>query len=96
MPAEITEALADLKKAREEQGVQAEMAKFAADFDRDVLPALKAEYGDDVPASVIESVKEQLKEAAYSKPEYQKTPFKVIYKGDDAFRNLVAPKKKRG
>lgn len=93
LPADIQEKLAAFDRLRDTETITAEATAFNADFDKNILPLVKAEYGDDVPAEVIEQVREELKAKAYT-PEYSKVPYSTIYKGEDQFRDLVAPKKK--
>lgn len=80
----------NLKAIRE---AEVETAQYSADFDRTILPIVKAEYGDDVPPEVISKIKDDLKELAYD-PEgtYAKVPYTTIYRGEERFRDLVPPK----
>lgn len=96
IPGDIREFMDTYKKDQDEKAIQTELAKFTEDFTVKIIPLIRAEYGADVPQSTIDAVREKIREAAYTNPEYEKTPFSVIYKGDDSFRDLVAQKKKGG
>lgn len=93
LPTDIEERLNAVDEMRNNAIIAAEATAFNADFDRVVLPLIKAEYGDNVPAHVIEQVREDLKVKAYT-PEYAKVPYATIYKGEDQFRGVVATEKK--
>lgn len=93
LPEGLEEKLKVVDDMRNSAIVTAEATAFNADFDRIVLPLIKAEYGDNVPASVIDQVREDMKAKAYT-PEYAKVPYTTIYKGEDQFRGVVAPEKK--
>lgn len=93
LPSDVQEKLKAIDDMRDSAAITAEATAFNADFDRQILPLVKAEYGLDVPAEVIEQVREELKAKAYT-PEYAKVPYSTIYKGEDQFRELVAPVKK--
>jgi len=95
LPEELKNDLKVAKDLRAEREVEVEAAKFSADFDRLILPLVKKEYGDDVPAETVATIKEDLKAKAYS-PDYAMVPYSTIYKGEDTFRNLVNPKGKGG
>lgn len=69
-----------------------EMAEFNKEFERDVLPLVKAEYPDITPDKV-DDIKKQLSEVAFTE-EYVKLGLSKIYKAEDEFRGLVAPKPK--
>jgi hypothetical protein len=87
------QALADLQDLRRQQALEQENQLYSQDFDKDVLPEIKKEYGDDVPESVIADIKSKLKDVAYTN-EYAKVPFSEIYRAKSEFRELVAPKRK--
>lgn len=93
LPPEIVEKLAAVDEYRNTQAIAAETAAFNTDFDTQILPLIRAEYGSDVSPAVIEQVREGLKEKAYT-PEYAKVPYTTIYKGEDVFRGIVATPKK--
>lgn len=90
LPAEVSEQLEALQTVRETVETQAEEQAFNKAFDDEVLPLIKAEYGDEVASDTIEEIREQMKATAYT-PEYQQTPYPVIYKGLDAFRKFTRP-----
>lgn len=93
LPEGIEEKLKAVDDMRNSVIVAAEASAFNADFDKIVLPLVKAEYGDNVPATVIDQVREELKAKAYT-PEYAKVPYTILYKGEDQFRGIVAPERK--
>lgn len=93
LPPDITERLNKIDKLESDRAIEVETVKFSSDFDQFVLPLIKAEYGDNVPAQTIASLKDKVKELAYS-PEFQKVPYAQIYKGWDDFRGVIAPMKK--
>lgn len=93
LPAEISQKLEVIEQERQKAVVASELASFNADFDKFILPAIQAEYGSDVPQSVIDTIREEVKVKAYT-PEFAKVPYSMIYKGDDQFRGRVAPIKK--
>lgn len=92
IPADVEAKLAKIDKLESERAIEVETAKFSNDFDTIVLPLIKAEYGDDVPAEVVSKIKEDLKSVAYT-PEYARVPYTTIYKGTDQFRGIIPPKK---
>lgn len=92
---EITADLAAARQLKQDREIQAEEVQFSSDFDTIVLPLIKKEYGDDVPQTTIAEIKENLKAKAYT-PEYAKVPYTTIYKGEDQFRDVIAPKGKGG
>lgn len=93
IPKEITEAIEGMKQAKDAASIVAETAQFNQDFDKQILPLIKAEYGDDTKPEIIERIREDLKAKAYS-TEYSKVPYTTIYKGEDQFRGVIAEKKK--
>lgn len=94
IPKEITEGFKKIEQLENEKKVEVEELHFNTDFDSKLLPLIKAEYGDDVPKSVIEDIKDKVKSKAYSE-EFAKVPLSMIYKGDDEFREVI-PAKARG
>lgn len=95
LPEDLKKDLQAAKDLRAERAVEVESAKYSSDFDRTILPLIQAEYGKDVPADTITTIKESLKAKAYN-PDYAKVPYSTIYKGEDEFRNLVNLKNKGG
>lgn len=93
LPADIVEKLKDVDTFREQQAVIAETTQFNADFDAQILPLIKAEYGNEVPQATIDGIRDSLKELAYT-PEYAKVPYTTLYKGEDKFRGVIPPLKK--
>lgn len=93
LPPEIAQQLKDVGEFRNQQAIATEAAAFSADFDKAIVPLIKAEYGDDVSPDVIAGIRENLKGLAYT-PDFAKVPYDVLYKGNDQFRGMVAPKKK--
>lgn len=94
LPEKVVEGLKKAQMVSTERELEIEEANFSSDFDRVVLPLIKAEYGDDAPSSLISDIKEDLKVLAYSE-EYAKVPYAVIFKGQDEFRGLI-PEKNKG
>ncbi len=95
LPPEVEQGLRKAHGLAAERDLEVEDASYSADFDKIILPLIKAEYGNDVPKNVISDIKEDLKGLAYS-DEYAKVPYQVIYQGNNDFRELVAPKSKGG
>lgn len=95
LPPEVEQGLRKAHGLSAERDLEMETANYSADFDRVILPIIKAEYGDDVPKNVISDIKEDLKGLAYSE-EYAKVPYEVIYRGNAEFRGLVPAKQKGG
>lgn len=82
-----------IRKQQEEDANAREEQLFERDFEKDIIPLIKKEYGDDVPASTIKQIKDDIKAKAYTE-EFAKVPYTMIYKGDDNFRSLVPTPKK--
>lgn len=93
IPQEIAEKLKLIDEMKNATAIEAEVAGFKADFDAKILPLIKVEYGENVPESTIEQIREELKTKAYT-PEYAKVPYTILYKGDDTFRGLISPERK--
>lgn len=94
LPQDILEKLKDidtLKSKAQADEIAIEEANFNKDFDKIILPLVKAEYGDDVPQEKIDKIKGDLKGIAYT-PEYEKISYDEIYLGKKDFRGLHAPK----
>lgn len=92
----IQEALAEIEKNKADSASQVEIAQFSADFDKDILPLIKKEYGDkegNVPPETVTKIKDQLAKIAYTS-EYAKVPYAVIYRGQDEFRGVIPPASK--
>lgn len=94
LPPDVAERLGKIDALQAERQVEIETIKFSSDFDKQILPLIKAEYGDDVPTETVDKIKEDLKGLAYSQ-DYAKVPYVSIYKGFDQFRGVI-PQKKRG
>lgn len=90
---EIQAQLDQIDEMKRQEAEKYETAMYNSDFEKQILPLLKAEYGDDVPQDVIDKVNAGLKELAYS-DDYLKVPYDTLYKGFDQFRDLVPAKKK--
>ena len=93
LPPDLAEKLKEIDTLKSERAIAVEEAKFSADFDTQILPLIKKEYGDDVPPETILKLKENLKAMAYE-PDYAKVPYATIYKGTDSFRGVIPDKKK--
>ncbi len=95
IPPEISERLKKIDQYEADKAIEVETVKFNSDFESTILPLIKAEYGDDVPAQTVEKIRNDLKAVAYT-PEYQKVKYSEIYKGQDQFRGVIPPKQKGG
>ncbi len=93
IPPEITAAIESIKKADDQAAILAETTQFNGDFDKHILPLIKAEYGNDIKPEIVDRIREDLKAKAYS-TEYSKVPYTTIYKGEDQFRGVIAERKK--
>lgn len=93
IPPELSEKLKQIDQLNEAKAIETELTSFNADFNTQIIPLIKAEYGDDVDPEIVERIREDFKEKAYT-PEYAKVPYKTIYKGEDQFRDVIPPKKK--
>lgn len=93
VPPELLQKLDEVERFRQAEAIKTEAIQFNQDFDKIVLPLIKAEYGDDVSADIIEGIRDKTREIAYT-PEYSKVPYSTIYKGDDQFREVISEKKK--
>ncbi|MES2224990.1 MAG: hypothetical protein V4478_03310 [Patescibacteria group bacterium] len=93
LPADLQAKLAQIDEIKAAEEIKVEEANFNRDFDKDILPLIKSEYGEDITDEKVAEIKEKLKEIAYS-PEYAKVPYDEIYHGKRDFRGVVAPKKK--
>jgi hypothetical protein len=93
LPADVLEKLKTVDELKSQAEVAVEEANFNKDFDKDILPLIKAEYGDDIPVEKITEIKEKLKAIAYT-PEYQKISYDEIYFGKKDFRGLHTPSKR--
>jgi len=94
LPPGVMQELEHVRKYREQQDVQAEEVLFSADFERQITPLIKAEYGESASQEVIDGIKEKMKSLAYS-PEFANVTYTMLYKGSDQFRGIV-PTPKRG
>lgn len=90
---EDKQALVAAKQYQEQQVIESERKLFESDFEKQVLPEIKKEYGDDVPESVVADLKEKLHGIAYT-DEYKKVPYSEIYRGKAEFRGVIAEKRK--
>lgn len=88
LPADLIERLNNFDRQNAEREVEVETVKFSQDFDAMVLPLIKQEYGDNVPQHVIDEIKEDLKEHAYSEG-FEKVPYSMLFKGDEKYRNRI-------
>lgn len=89
----IAEALETIERNKQESAAAVEIAQFSADFDKDILPLIKKEYGDasgNVPPETVTKIKDKLAAIAYS-PEYAKVPYDEIYNGKKDFRGIIPP-----
>ena len=90
LPPEITQKLAKLDDITLEREVAAEEQLYTSNFDKEVLPLVKKEFGDDVPADTISQIRDELKNLAYTET-YKQTPLAVIFKGVERFREFKRP-----
>lgn len=93
LPQDMIERLNRYDTIAAEREVEIETARFSKDFDTEVLPLIKAEYGDNVPQHVIDEIREDLKEKAYSEG-FEKVPYNMLFRGDDTFRGRVGEVKR--
>lgn len=89
LPEETLKALDDYKKNQLEA---AQESGYSQEFDKDVVPLIRAEYPD-ISEENLTRIKTELHDVAFSDG-YLKTPLKVIYKGLDDFREYVPPARK--
>lgn len=92
----IKQALDDIARQKQETAAQVEVAQFSADFNKDILPLIKKEYGDkdgNVPPETVTKIKDAMAKIAYT-PEYAKVPYAVIYRGQEEFRGVIPPASK--
>ena len=90
---ELQKKIEEFDAWKAEEAAGKEEILFGQDFDKQILPLVKAEYGDDVPADTISKIKETLRTLAYS-PENVKTPYANIYRGWSEFREVIPPARK--
>lgn len=93
LPADLSEKLKVVDDLKNQHEIAIEELNFNNDFDKNILPAIKAEYGDDIPVEKIADIRAKLKAIAYT-PEYVKIPYDEIYSGKKDFRNLYVPSKR--
>jgi hypothetical protein len=93
IPPEVMEKLKDIDRLNSEAEIKNEEINFSNDFNEQILPLIKAEYGDDIPEDKLKEIKESLKSIAYD-PTYAKIPYEEIYRAKSEFRGVIAPKKK--
>lgn len=92
LPAELVDKIKEHDHYAEIAKKQAEDGAFVQDFEKDVLPLVREEYPEISDADVAR-IRDDVKKLAYSE-KLLSTPLSLIYKGDDAFRGVVSPKKK--
>lgn len=92
LPKDVQDKLKKVDEWSAEQQVRAEEAAFRADFDKQVLPLIEAEYGK-LPDDTITAIRELMEQKAYDE-NLGKTPLPVLYKGLEEFRGYkrVAPR----
>lgn len=93
LPPEILAKLQVVDELKSQHEIALEEINFSKDFDKQILPLIKAEYGDDIPEDKVAEIKEKLKGIAYS-DEYAKVSYDEIYRGKNDFRGLHTPKKR--
>lgn len=93
IPQEFMEKMKQVDQINEQEAIRTELNSFNADFDKSIVPLIKAEYGDTVAPEIVERIRDDFKAKAYS-PEYAKVPYTTIYKGEDQFRGVIPPIKK--
>lgn len=95
LPPEVQELLKDapkLREARERIEAQDAETEYRREFEATVKPLVVKEYPD-ASAELLESISQQLRQKL-DDPNLTFTPLKTIYRGEDDFRGLAAPKKK--
>ncbi len=90
---ELVARSSKLDELTSKQELEDEERGFADDFEKNVLPLVKKEYGDDISPDDLADIKESLKEKAYD-PKFKDVPLENLYSGWKEFRGLIAPKKK--
>lgn len=90
IPADITEKLKEVDSFRAQREAQAEEQAYNAAFDKEVLPLIKAEFGESVAQDTIQEIRSKMLELAYS-DNFAQTPLPVIFKGVDEFRTFKRP-----
>lgn len=93
LPPELIAKLNVVDELKSQHEIAIEEVNFSKDFDKQILPLIKAEYGDDIPEDKVAEIKEKLKGIAYS-DDYAKVSYDEIYRGKNDFRNLYTPKKR--
>lgn len=93
-PKEVQEALKELQTIKAERDESFESIEYSKDFDKDVMPILKAEHPN-LSDEAISQIKDSLKTFAYTE-EYAKIPLSKIYKAEKESLNIpiASPKKK--
>lgn len=97
LPKEILDQLADLKKFKDTQensfNEASEMAEYGKEFERDILPLVKAKYPD-VSDAKIGELKAKLATIAFTE-EYAKLPLKKIFLAEqDGFSDVLPAESK--
>lgn len=87
LPADIQEKLANVDNLQAVAEATAEESAFNSAFDVKVLPLIKEEYGD-LEEDTISEIRKTMMEQAYGGAFSADTPYSVIYKGVDAFREF--------
>jgi hypothetical protein len=79
-PKEVTEALKELQTIKAERDESFESAEYSKDFEKDVLPLIKAE-NPNLSDEAILQIKDNLKTFAYTE-EYAKIPLSKIFRAE--------------
>lgn len=93
LPEGLEKKLETVDAMQAERETEKAEKEFSDDFSTIVLPLIKAEYGADVPDSVVADIKANLKEKSVSAG-FENVPYEILYKGDDTFRGAIAAKGK--
>lgn len=88
---ELEKRLKALDEYEKQRIAQVEEAEYEKDFGTNIVSLVRAEYPD-ISEADIATVKQKLKEVAYS-PGNTATDLKVLYKGLDNFRGMFGRKK---
>jgi len=92
LPNGFLENLKELQELGKATKASLEEQAFTKDFEREVLPLVRAEYPD-ISEDVLAKIRADVRNTAYD-AKFLHTPLNVIYKGIDSFRGVVQPKKK--
>ena len=91
LPADVKQKLDKIGEIEQERQDNFEEAEYSKEFERDVLPLVKAEYPD-ISTDALSTIRQKLHDLAFTE-DYSKVALKMLYRGEDSFRSLYRPKK---